>query len=134
MYDIIQFIKSSTWFSSHWKFFLDILLAKVALLACLWAILNTVIYFSACIVETKLSRSDGNMHSYEKIFPCLTETKILVSSARGEILVWGGTLSSHILIFVVVENEDYGGIHLIIFLPMPILRFIWTAHQKHQHR
>ena len=75
LYDIIQFIKSSTCFSCHPKFFLDFLLVKVVLVDCSQVILNSVIFCCACVVETK-SRSAEKMHSDEKIFPRLTEVSV----------------------------------------------------------
>ena len=76
LHDIIQFIKSSICFSFHQKFFLDFLLVKVAFVTCSWAILNSLIFFCTCVVETKLSRPAGKMHSYEKIFSRLTKISL----------------------------------------------------------
>ena len=76
LYDIKQFIKYSKCFSSYRKFFPDFLHVEVALVACSWPILNSLISFCACVAEIKLFRSAGKIHSYEKIFPRLTEISV----------------------------------------------------------
>ena len=111
MYDIIHFIKSSTCFSSHRKLFPDFLHVEVALVACWWSVLNYLIFFCACVVETKLFGSAGKMHSYEKIFPRLTGSR----SAVGEILVRQGNFQ-----LIWIELFCCWKLGGIIFL-------IWTA-------